>query len=217
MTRSTLKTTAAILLFSLFSAVALSQDSIPSLNAKPRNPANFWRRVTVGGNLGFQFGSVTGITISPEVRIRTIDQLHVGFRFTYQYIYDKTYFWNKTNGDYLAYKSNVFGGSIYLRFYLSSFFENFLGNLFAHIEYEYLVYQRPYVQSSTGNIQGADGNLYMPGNEVIRFNSFFVGGGFRQPISNRVAMDFLLLFNINDTYNSPYSNPIFRLGVGVGL
>jgi hypothetical protein len=57
----------------------------------------------------------------------------------------------------------------------------------------------------------------MVGKEKVEINSLFVGGGYRQPISNRVAMDLLILFNLNDSYNSPYSNPIFRLGVGVGL
>jgi hypothetical protein len=57
----------------------------------------------------------------------------------------------------------------------------------------------------------------VPGRSIVEVNSFFVGGGYRQPVSNRVAIDFLLLFNLNDSYNSPYSNPIFRLGVGVGL
>jgi hypothetical protein len=57
----------------------------------------------------------------------------------------------------------------------------------------------------------------MPGSQMIELNSIFVGGGYRQPVSNRVAIDLLILFNLNDSYNSPYSNPIFRLGVGVGL
>jgi hypothetical protein len=193
------------------------QDTIPSLMSKPHRTDNFWRRVSVGGNLGFQFGTVTGITIAPEVRVRTIDQLNVGFRFIYQYMNDKNYFYDTRSKQYLSYQSNVFGGSIYLRYYLSSLFDSFLGNLFAHVEYEYLVYQRPYIQSPVGYIQGADSYLYIPGKDVIRFKSFFVGGGYRQPIGNRVSMDFLLLFNLNDTYNSPYSNPVFRLGVGVGL
>jgi hypothetical protein len=75
------------------------------------------------------------------------------------------------------------------------------------------------VQSNypVGYIQGADNLYYIPGKDIVEFNSIFVGGGYRQPIGNRVSMDLLILFNLNDSYNSPYSNPIFRLGVGVGL
>ena len=78
-----------------------------------------------------------------------------------------------------------------------------------------MTYTRPYTQSGPppdGYIRD-DTFWYRPGNQVIRINSVFVGGGYRQPIGNRVAMEFLLLYNINDSYNSPYSNPIFRHGV----
>lgn len=217
MSRLALKPVLFFALTLLFSSVAFAQDSIPSLMAKPQRPDNFWRRVNIGGNLGFQFGSVTAITVAPEVRIRTVDQLYVGFRFIYQYINNKDYFMDTRTGQTLSYQSNVFGGSIYLRYYLSSLFDNFLSNVFAHIEYEHLVYEVPYVQTPGGSILGIDGLYYAPGNAQVRYNSFFVGGGYRQPVGNHVSMDLLLLFNLNDTYNSPYSNPIFRLGVGVGL
>jgi len=199
---------------------APAQDSIPSLSAKPGNRDNFWNRVNVGGNLGFQLGNVAGITVSPEVRIRTVDQLHVGLRFLYQYYRYKEYFYDYKSQEYLDYTSNVYGGGIFLRYYLSSLFDSFLGNFFAHVEYEYLTYVRPFQQSGPppdGYIQDPFYYWYKPGKEVIEVNSIFVGGGYRQPISNRVSMDLLILFNLNDSYNSPYSNPIFRLGVGVGL
>jgi hypothetical protein len=92
-----------------------------------------------------------------------------------------------------------------------------LGNLFAHIEYEYLYYTRPYSNAVGGHIYDPYGNTYVQGNQVVEVNSIFVGGGYHQPIASRVSMDFMVLFNLNDSYNSPYSNPIFRLGVGVGL
>jgi hypothetical protein len=104
---------------------------------------------------------------------------------------------------------------------MNSLFNNFLGNLFAHVEYEYLTYTIPFVQCD-GPPYGpgyiSDGQYwYKPGNQHMDINSIFVGGGYRQPLASRVSMDFMILFNLNDTYYSPYSNPIFRLGVGVGL
>lgn len=209
--------TLLVYLFFLGSMFASAQDSIPSLSAKPKKPNTFWRRISVGGNLGFQFGSVTGITISPEVRIRTIDQLYVGTRIIYQYFNYKNYFWDSDTGEFLSYESNVYGGGIYLRYYLRSLFSNFFGNFFAHAEYEYMAYTRPYIFTAGGHIFDPYGNSYVPGNQIVEINSIFVGGGYSQPIGNRVSMDLLILFNLNDSYNSPYSNPIFRLGVGVGL
>jgi hypothetical protein len=205
------------LLYILYSTTCHAQDSIPSLSSKPQRPDNFWRRVSVGGNLGFQVGSVTGITISPELRMRTVDQLNVGLRFIYQYYYTKNYFFDLNTQTDLPYESNVYGGGIYLRYYLSSLISGFLGNLFAHVEYEYLSFTQPYVMVSGGNIIDPYRNTYVRGRSIIEVNSIFVGGGYRQPISNRVSMDLMLLFNLNETNNTPYSNPIFRLGVGVGL
>ena len=219
MTRTAKKSIFFLSFLTLLVSAALAQDTIPSLTSKPRKPDSFWRRVYVGGDLGFQFGSVTGVNLAPEVRIRTVDQLYVGMRFIYQYYRYKRYFLDTRTNEYLDFKSSVYGGGIYLRYYLSSLFDNFLGNLFVHVEYEYMTYTRPYTQSGPppdGYIRD-DTFWYRPGNQVIRINSVFVGGGYRQPIGNRVAMEFLLLYNINDSYNSPYSNPIFRLGVAVGL
>ena len=121
--------------------------------------------------------------------------------------------------EYLSYKSNVFGGGLYSRYYLSGFFDNVLGNIFAHVEYEYLVYRRPYTRSGDADATIFDyyGYRYKKGSQSVEVNSFFVGGGFRQPVGNRVSLDLLVLFNLNDTFNSPYTNPIFRFGVGVGL
>jgi len=198
-------------------ATSSAQDSIPSLSSAPRKPDSFWRRVTVGGNLGVQFGSVTGVTVSPEVSLRTVDNLYLGLRFLYQYYNYKNYYWNDDTKEYMRYESSIYGGGIYLRYYLNSLFDNFLGNLFAHVEYEYQYYTRPFINANGGHIYDPYGNSYIQGKQVVEVNSVFVGGGYRQPVANRVSMDFLILFNLNDSYNSPYSNPIFRLGVGVGL
>ncbi len=217
MTRKALKPTLVLILFFTLISVSYAQDTIPSLLSKPRNPDNFWHRVAIGGNIGLQFGSTTSITVSPEVRIRTIDQLYVGFRFIYQYLSFKNYFYDTVSGGYLSYKTNVFGGSVYLRYYMGSLFTNFLSNLFVHAEYEYISYHRPFVQSDQGTLIGADNYLYKNGKSVVAFNSLFLGGGYRQPITKSVSLDLLILFNINDTYSSPYTNPIFRLGVSAGL
>ncbi len=196
---------------------AFGQDSLPSLNAKPRKPDSFRHRISVGGNLGLQFGTVTGITIAPEAALRTIDHLHVGLRAIYQYNSYKDYFQDINNGDWKGYKSNVYGGGIFLRYYLYSLFDNFIGNFFAHAEYEYLYLTRPYVPSATGNYLDPWGNRFASGKDVIEINSIFAGGGYRQPVGNRVYLDLLVLFNLNDTYNSPYNNPVVRIGVAVGL
>jgi hypothetical protein len=194
---------------------ATTQTISPSLSAS-REP--WHKRITFGGNLAFQVGTVTGISVSPEIRYRLVGNLHAGTRFIYQYFYYKDYYYDTDQRTYLSYNSNEFGGALFLRYYLNGLFNNAIGNLFAHVEYEYLAYTRPYSQSLTPtSIRDAYGYFYTKGNQTVEINSFFVGGGYRQPVSNRVGLDLLVLFNLNDTFNSPYSNPVIRFGVGIGL
>ncbi|NQV01760.1 MAG: hypothetical protein HQ542_03890 [Bacteroidia bacterium] len=188
--------------------------------ARIRRPDNFWRRVAIGGNIGFQFGTVTGFNISPEVRIRTVDQLYVGVGFVYQYFRFSDYFWDTLDSTFVSYTSNTYGGRIYLRYYLKSLFDGWAGNFFVHTEYEYLHYVIPFKLDTNGryvDVYDYSQQTYSKGKELIDIHSVFVGGGYTQPISNRVFVDFLIMFNLNDNPYSPYSNPVFRLGVGVGL
>jgi hypothetical protein len=39
-----------------------------------------------------------------------------------------------------------------------------------------------------------------------------VGGGVYQPIGRRSGFLIMVLWNLNETASSPYSNPIFRIG-----
>jgi hypothetical protein len=178
---------------------------------------DFWSRVIVGGNIGFQIGDITGVNVSPEIAVRLIDQLYGGLGFTYQYTSYKNYYYDTKSQQYLNFTMSTYGGRIFFRYYLASLFDSFLGNIFLHTEYEYLTYTRPYTYDPYGSIIDPYNNGYRQGHELIEVNSLFVGGGYHQPVSGKVFMDLLILYNLNDSYNSPYSNPLFRIGVGVGL
>ena len=191
--------------------VAFSQE------ATIQKKHDFWDRVSIGGNLGLQFGSVTDINISPEIMIRVVDQFHLGVGFSYDYLQARQYFLNDTSNQFLDFKANVYGGRIFARYYLRELFDNFLGNFFAHGEYEYLYYTRPYKEDPSGAIIDPYGNTYSKGKDVQEVNSLFVGIGYEQPITKKAFMDILLLYNLNESYNSPYSNPVFRLGFGFRL
>lgn len=169
---------------------------------KPVRPDNFWRRVSVGGWLSVQFGSITGVSVSPEVKVRAVNQLYPGVGFIYQYALYRDYYVDPITNQWEDYSSSIIGGRFFLRYYLSGLVDNFLGNFFAHTEYEYLSY--------VGHTENYP-------DEVMNINSVFVGGGYKQPITDRAFFDFLILFNLNDTPDSPYTNPIFRFGFGMGL
>jgi len=85
---------------------------------------------------------------------------------------------------------NDFGGSLFAR-------QRFLNFLFAHVEYEIL---------------SVDGN-----DERHTINSLFVGGGLFQSMGGRGFATIAMLYNVIDSPYSPYSNPIIRIGFGVGF
>jgi hypothetical protein len=92
--------------------------------------------------------------------------------------------------------SNMYGGGPFMQY---TIFEG----LFAHAEYELL------------NLEVYDYFL----NQFARQNisSVFLGGGYRQMMGARSAVDFLILWNVNETEYSPYANPVIRIGFGFGL
>lgn len=89
-------------------------------------------------------------------------------------------------------KSSDYGGSLFGRY-------RFLKMLFAHAEYEVL-------------------SVYWPfDNDRKTINSLFLGGGLYQSMGGRGFATIAVLYNVLETEYSPYSNPMIRIGFGVGL
>ncbi len=145
------------------------------------------KRVFVGGNFGLQFGNTTLIDISPLVGFRLTDNLSLGIGLTYQYNKNKSY----TD----IYKTNIYGGRLFSSYWIVS-------EVFAHIEYEILNFEIP--------------DLY---DNLARRNvaSFLVGGGYRQIIGPNIFSDIMILWNFNKSIDSPYTNPIYRIGIIIGI
>ncbi len=146
-----------------------------------------WDRFYFGGGLGLQIGDVTLIDVSPLIGYNITQQLSVGLSPTYKYYSYKDYYLNR------EISSNIFGAALFSRF-------DIIYGLFAHAEYE---------------------QLYVRYNDYPNLNyepwSFFVGGGYKQSIGGRGFAYILVLWNLNETPESPYANPVFRVGFGVGL
>jgi len=151
------------------------------------------QRWFTGGMIGGGFSSYNAyFEIAPIVGYRVTPDFHIGTRLTY--IYESHRFMTNLNTEEHI-NLNHFGASIFLRYLFFKF-------LFAHAEYEALNYD--FYNFSTGH-------------ERQWVNSLFVGGGLYQSIGGRGFMTFAILFNLLDNSNSPYSNPIFRIGFGIGL
>jgi hypothetical protein len=171
---------------------------------KPSSQNKMSDRIFFGGGLGLQFGDVTLIDISPMVGYRITEKLATGITLTYKYYKIKNYYPYYLNLPSNDLKSNIYGGSLFSRYFL---FEN----LFAQAEYEYLLYSYDSYYPKSG------GSGYSKSKETINMPSFFLGGGYRQPIGERTFFTITVLYNFSESPYSPYSNPIIRAGISVGM
>jgi outer membrane protein assembly factor BamA len=174
----------------LFFLLAFSSKAQPPLTERKDDPSEskFFDRVFFGGSFGIQFGTQTYVELSPTIGYKITDRLSAGIGL--KYIYYKLKDRNYT------YSTNIYGGGPFTRFFVTD-------GLFLHAEYEVL------------NMEVPDAFYF----RYVRKNitSVFLGVGYRQMIGDRSSLDLLLLYNINDNRNSPYINPIIRIGFGFGI
>ena len=152
----------------------------------------FKERIVTGGGLGLSFGNVQDFfSISPMIGYRVTAKLIAGTGLTYRYTNYKI-----LNPDV---KLNDYGVNPFLRFTVYK-------NIFIQTEYEYLNYEFPVTAT-----------------ETVRkgFNSFLAGGGFVQPVGEKVSFYIMALYNFSysssrNTY-SPYDSPlVIRAGINIG-
>lgn len=178
----------------LLTSSSYAQFGQPS-NSNDQQDFKLQKRLYIGGGLGFGISSYsTSLMVAPEIGYRLSPSFDVGTRLIYTYY--------RYNDDLLKYSTNNFGLAAYTRYYLF-----FFRDLFLHAEYEALNYERVYL----------DYNYQVDHKERIWVSSLFVGGGYRQWIGNTAFVSITVLWNLLDDIDSPYSNPIFRIGVGVGI
>ena len=187
-----------IVLFNLISISLFAQsEEDPQVKDLP-----FSQRLVYGGGFGVQFGNATLIDLSPTIGYRVSDQFTLGTGISYKYNHIKENTYNPSNGRWYDYTSNIYGGSIWGRYYR-------LKNIFAHAEIEQLRIDYRFT----------DVNSSLP-TEIkngVDVTSVLVGAGYRQPIGQRVFFNILVLFNLNETDFTPYNNPIIRAGISVGM
>lgn len=171
--KTIVQTTTLALLLSCFSSYAFSQNN--------HGKESFSDRLTLGGNVGLQFGTQTLINVSPKAGYYITDDLLGGMGLTYTYY----------NDSYLNYSESVYGTSLFATYFATDF-------LMLYTEYEALngYWSDPRSKSWIG--------------------SLFVGGGIGTRMG-RTFTSFLILYNVNESVYSPYSNPVFRVNFGVGL
>ena len=153
---------------------------------QPKEKPSFKDKIFFGGGLGLQFGSVTAIDVSPIVGYKVTERFHTGLGFTYKYLKYRDY---TPSIDFSAYS-----GSIFTRFFITE-------SLFAYAEAEALNTE---VLTLTSN------NTIEQERKWIE--SYFIGGGYFQKIGQRSGIYLLILWNLNESELSPYTNPVMRIG-----
>ena len=154
-----------------------------------QNPVNneklsIKERIFFGGNIGLQFGTITQIDLSPLIGYRVSERFSSGIGITYQYYSDSRFDFN----------TDIYGGRVFGRYFI---YEDF----FAHAEFEVLS-----LETELDRL-----NLY-PDDDRFLIHSVLVGGGYRQKIGQSSSINFMVLYNLNQSSNSPYQNPIIRIG-----
>lgn len=158
-----------------------------TLNLKSQNFANdYGEKLYIGGSFGLQFGSITNLSVDPHFGHYIFPKLSLGVGFKYQYYREKHSF--------LEYTINIYGGRLFARY------EPF-EKLFAQAEVEMLVYKTD-MFSSVRNM------------ETIWSDGLLVGVGYRESLSTSSSDNayIMLLYNLNHTIYTPYSNPVLRIG-----
>ncbi|MDA9782919.1 hypothetical protein N9B55_00755 [Vicingaceae bacterium] len=148
-------------------------------------------------NKGFQIEKVVfGGNLSAQFGTITLVHLNptAGYKLKENWLVgaSATYIYLEDKRFRPSYINNIYGGSLFTQFY-------FLENFIAHAEYERL------------NI----GEKL----ESVRINvdAFLVGGGYRSQIGSNSFANIMILYNVIENECYPYSNPIIRVGFGIGL
>jgi len=143
-----------------------------------------------GGGLALSFGDVDFVSISPLVGYRITPVVSVGGGLQYFY---RSY--SQFGQDF---STNDYGAYVFSRFFLGPGF-------FLSASYEYMRFQ--YFDFNANRVNDT-------------FGSFFVGGGFAQPMSRNSSFIVSALYNLSykDDEPSPYGSPwVISAGVSVGF
>ena len=156
--------------------------------------------------LWFSFGTITYIDIAPLLGYHLSDRLSVGLGPHYIYQAQKATPWYP-----LSYQTHVYGLKGFARFALITHAEDFLpinlfSDLFVHLEYEGMSLEKAFYYAPA-----------FPDDGRFIYQGFLVGTGFSQRVGMLNSVSVMVLWNLNESSRSPYSNPSFRVGFNTYL
>ncbi len=198
--RKELKNILSVLAFMMLLGVFCQPTVFAEGKGKQKPKKRLSDRVYLGGYFGLQFGTVTDVLLAPLAGYRLTPRLMAGGGFKYEFYQE--------NAPYFKYSTHMYGPNLFIRYLFLKSFSNILpvkfnGGLFAQAEYEALNMDHSYF-----GIPGQDNN------GRFWMNSWFLGGGYHQPIGRRSAVNLLFLFYLGNREYTPYSNPVIRVEFG---
>jgi hypothetical protein len=155
-------------------------------------PPPLRERIFFGGNFGLQFGSITDIQVSPVIGLWVLPRVSVAGGPEFRYY--KDYY----------YKTNIYGGKVYTEFVLMKDLNSLIPigvhtGIFFHLEDEFLNLESALWKNSPD----LKGRFYL--------NTILAGGGISQQMGARSSMNFTLLWTLNPSVYTIYSNPEIRI------
>ncbi len=195
--------------FLLLTILLLGVSSISGQNPY-LNDSESDSKVFIGGNLGFSFGNITLVDVSPLVGYKVTEQFVVGIGATYKYYKYNDFYYDPYSKKYFDRTANYYGARLFSRYHFAGELIDIMEYIFVHAEYEYLWFDYDiYERNTIGEIVKYKKHAEVP--------SYLIGPGYRQSIGDNSYFTFLVLFNLNEVEETPYSNPIIRFGFDFGL
>jgi hypothetical protein len=144
-----------------------------------------WKKyVTWGGNIQAWIGNPTFLLLSPTLGYIPFKNFNIGIGGIYNY--------TSYNSTYGNYSQSIFGGHSYARYTIAN-------SYFVQVQYDKLL--QPDL-------------LSLEPNAKIWVDYLFVGGGFRQSISDNAALTTSIMYNVNPDLLSIYpSRIIIQFGI----
>lgn len=158
-----------------------------------------------GGSLWLGFGSYTFVDVNALFGTQLTERINVGISGKYQYNNDKRY----QVGNF---QTSVYGGSVFSQISVIKDFRSFLpvkteSGIIAHVEYELL---------------NTEYNFAYFGDEDTGRNRYWlqnllVGGGYNQQLGKKARSYIIILWNLTQADDNPYTYPQLKIGFMISL
>jgi hypothetical protein len=185
--------------FSIISGQNAREEQFPYDKKATKDTPPFKERLFFGGNFGLQFGTITDIQVSPVIGLWVLPRIAVAVGPDYRYYKDR---YDRTS---------IYGVKGYIQFVVIQDLNSFIPlgvhtGIFLHLEDELLS-----LKSAFWKPAPSYPNILPYKSDRFYLNTVLAGGGISQQIGRRSSLNFMVLWALNESGYSIYSNPELRI------